>query len=292
MDRLAIDNGPPVSPGSAESPSDDVLRDRPVMSPENQPFVLAQEYPRVVRVAQPRRRFDQRIEHRFEVEGRAADQLEHVGGGGLLLQRQRKVLSCLREFAGPLVEFPLEIPRGTAIALGLRRIAALAVSRFNRLAACFGASAHCLPQGSGQSIVPGQTRTPEVAMNVRFGSKAVRVAGGSTNELADILCGWFGKEAGTPGRSDRVRFHKRADTIVMEPFSPSLKSGCGPKLWERYLREKIPPEFGLSFSQATWNAGFIVNQPHLFLLVTLAKEDINPNHRYSDHFTSEQEFSW
>ena len=124
VDRLAIDNGPPVSPGSAESPSDDVLRDRPVMSPENQPFVLTQEYPRVVRIAQPRRRFDQRIEHRLEVKGRAADHLEHVGGGGLLLQRLRKVLSCFGEFAGPLVEFPLEIPRGTAIALGLRRIAA------------------------------------------------------------------------------------------------------------------------------------------------------------------------
>src|SRR5262249_28998744 len=53
VDRLAIDNGPPVSPGSAESPSDDVLRDRPGMSPENQRFVLAQEYPRVVRIAQP-----------------------------------------------------------------------------------------------------------------------------------------------------------------------------------------------------------------------------------------------
>ena len=37
--------------------------------------------------AQPRRRLDQCIEHRLEVEGRAADGLEHVGGGGLLLER-------------------------------------------------------------------------------------------------------------------------------------------------------------------------------------------------------------
>ena len=34
-------------------------------------------------------RFDQRVEHRLQVEGRAADDLEHVGGGGLLLQRIR-----------------------------------------------------------------------------------------------------------------------------------------------------------------------------------------------------------
>ena len=37
--------------------------------------------------AKPRRQFDQRIEHGLQIEGRAADDLEHVGGGGLLLQR-------------------------------------------------------------------------------------------------------------------------------------------------------------------------------------------------------------
>ena len=40
-----------------------------------------------VRLAKPDRRFDQRFEHRLQIEGRAADDLEHVGGGGLLLQR-------------------------------------------------------------------------------------------------------------------------------------------------------------------------------------------------------------
>ncbi len=40
-----------------------------------------------VGLAQPHRRFDQRVEHRFEIEGRAADDFQHVGGGGLLLQR-------------------------------------------------------------------------------------------------------------------------------------------------------------------------------------------------------------
>ena len=32
-------------------------------------------------------RLDQRIKHGLQIEGRAADHLEHVGGGGLLLQR-------------------------------------------------------------------------------------------------------------------------------------------------------------------------------------------------------------
>src|SRR4029077_13748621 len=31
-------------------------------------------------------RFDQRVQHRLKIEGRAADHLEDVGGGGLLLQ--------------------------------------------------------------------------------------------------------------------------------------------------------------------------------------------------------------
>ena len=37
--------------------------------------------------AEPRNGFGQRIEHGLQIEGRAADDLEHVGGGGLLLQR-------------------------------------------------------------------------------------------------------------------------------------------------------------------------------------------------------------
>jgi uncharacterized protein DUF3427 len=146
-----------------------------------------------------------------------------------------------------------------------------------------------LPKGPVDVLVderPMQALIAKIAVNV------VRAPGASKNELPDILRGWFGEEAGLPGRGDRVRFRNHADTIVMEPFGPDLKSGSGPKLWERYLREKIPPEFGLAFNQATWNVGFVVSQPHVFLLVTLAKDDMNPDHRYSDHFISDQEFSW
>ena len=42
--------------------------------------------------------FDQRLQHDLQIEGRAADDLEHVGGGGLLLQR----LAQLVEQAGVL----------------------------------------------------------------------------------------------------------------------------------------------------------------------------------------------
>ena len=40
-----------------------------------------------IRFAQARCRFDQRIQHRLQIEGRTADDLEHVRGRGLLLQR-------------------------------------------------------------------------------------------------------------------------------------------------------------------------------------------------------------
>ena len=49
-------------------------------------------------LAQARRRFDQRIEHGLQIEGRAADHLEHVGGGGLLL----RAIAQLVEQAGIL----------------------------------------------------------------------------------------------------------------------------------------------------------------------------------------------
>ena len=41
---------------------------------------------RLVGAAEAHHRLHQRVEHRLEVDRRAADDLEHVGGGGLLLQ--------------------------------------------------------------------------------------------------------------------------------------------------------------------------------------------------------------
>src|SRR5262245_3650224 len=51
-----------------------------------------------VGLAQLSSRFNERLQHRLEVKRRAADDLEHVGGGGLLLQR----LAQLVEQAGIL----------------------------------------------------------------------------------------------------------------------------------------------------------------------------------------------
>ena len=49
-------------------------------------LAFATENERAIGLAQPGRRFHQCIEHRLEFKLGAADDLEHIGGGGLLLQ--------------------------------------------------------------------------------------------------------------------------------------------------------------------------------------------------------------
>jgi hypothetical protein len=112
------------------------------------------------------------------------------------------------------------------------------------------------------------------------------------NRLPEILRRWFGDGAGLPGRGDRVRLRLRAGGWTMEPMGAAGQAGEGLTLWERYSREAIPAAFGLTFDQATWNAGFVPKPPHLFLLVTLEKDGMIGEHQYADHFISEVEFSW
>ena len=55
---------------------------------------------RIICSAEPCRRLDQRAEHRLQIKGRAADDLEHVGGGGLLLQRLAQLVEQARILDG------------------------------------------------------------------------------------------------------------------------------------------------------------------------------------------------
>ena len=57
------------------------------MCSDGEPFALADEEDGVVCLTEPGCRLNQRIEHQLQVERRVTDDLEHVGGGGLLLQR-------------------------------------------------------------------------------------------------------------------------------------------------------------------------------------------------------------
>jgi hypothetical protein len=146
-----------------------------------------------------------------------------------------------------------------------------------------------LPKGPLEIEVSGR---PMEAVVAQIAIDVVRGPDTAKNELPEILRGWFGEEAGLPGRSDRVRFRRSDDKIVMEPFGVSEASSAVASLWERYPREEIPQVFGLQFNPAIWNVGFVVSPPHIFLLVTLGKDDMNPDHQYADHFLSTEEFNW
>ena len=74
-------------------------------------------------------------------------------------------------------------------------------------------------------------------------------------------------------RNCNARLKRGKSGFEMEALQVSSSEGL--QIWGRYLREAIAPPFGLTFSQAIWNAGFVVQDPEIFLLVTLAKEDMS-----------------
>lgn len=65
-----------------------------------------------------------------------------------------------------------------------------------------------------------------------------------------------------------------------------------PELWREYMREEIPPLYGLTFSTGSWNQGFLVQGKDVFLLVTIDKSDLQVDHKYADHFVNERQFKW
>src|SRR5262249_37913038 len=64
-----------------------VLGSKAVTGGETITVAFATEDERVIRLAQACCRLDQGVEHGLQIECRAADDLEHVRSGGLLLQR-------------------------------------------------------------------------------------------------------------------------------------------------------------------------------------------------------------
>ena len=72
-----------------------------------------------------------------------------------------------------------------------------------------------LPQGNLDIEVEGR---PMEAIVAKIAVNVVRPPELSSNELPAILRTWFGDDVGLPGRSDRVRFRRDANMIVMEPL--------------------------------------------------------------------------
>ena len=63
---------------------------------------------------------------------------------------------------------------------------------------------------------------------------------------------------------------------------------------QTFLREDIPPLFGLSFNQGLWNVGHVVlhDQKAHVLLITLNKQGKAKDHKYLDHWIDENTFHW
>jgi hypothetical protein len=125
----------------------------------------------------------------------------------------------------------------------------------------------------------------KIALNV------VHEPGMSENRLPQLLTSWFGPDAGQAGTAHRVQFQRDGDVWVMSPLDRASDARQAVP-WHHYMREQIPPLFGLTFSTAIWNAGFVKQAGKLFLLATLDKEDLIADHRYEDHFLSPTVFQW
>jgi nucleoside phosphorylase len=96
-------------------------------------------------------------------------------------------------------------------------------------------------------------------------------------------------------RSDAMELPSVADAPSDGSFSPppaAKPNAATPVFWREYMREQIPPLFGLQFSEAIWNTGFVATPKHVFLLVTLEKSGMVESFHYADHFLSPVRFQW
>jgi len=145
-----------------------------------------------------------------------------------------------------------------------------------------------IPTGWTKVVVNGEqyeANFVKVALNV------IRRADHDPNELPSILHGWFGDDAGSPGTSHLVAFNEQEGVWHMSPAGQGGMASLA-KRWRHYPRHDIPPLFGLKFSQALWNAGFVKQGDHLFLLVTLEKKGLHDSFQYEDRFLAPDLFQW
>lgn len=152
-----------------------------------------------------------------------------------------------------------------------------------------------LPDRSEQEGIPeGWTRIradgEEYEANfVKVAVNVVRRLGSEDNELPGLLRRWFGPDAGLPGTANRVIFAERDGAYDLSPIG---RRDVRLELWRAYSREEIPPLFGMPFSRAIWNTGFVVSSGHMFLLATLKKAQAAGTFEYEDRFLNDSTFQW
>lgn len=109
------------------------------------------------------------------------------------------------------------------------------------------------------------------------------------NELPRLMRTFFGDDAGQPGTSDQVRFVMQDNVYHLEPLRVA---STGAERWHEYMREDIPPLWGLEFNPSKWQQGFVRHEDHIFLLVSLDKQGMAEEHQYEDRFLDRDLFQW
>jgi Domain of unknown function (DUF3427) len=149
------------------------------------------------------------------------------------------------------------------------------------------------PREQNPDLPEGWTdvRVGDATYSANFVKVAVNVicqSGSEKNILSELLRKWFGTDAGAPGTRHRVMLRHTAAEWHLQPLDVPI----GPILWKPYKREEVPGLFGLSYSDAVWRQGFVRQNEHTFLFVTLEKNNQALEYQYKDHFVSPIEFQW
>jgi hypothetical protein len=149
-----------------------------------------------------------------------------------------------------------------------------------------GAERLRLPSGPATVWVEGKAYT---ANFVKVAVNTLRSSNDGPNELPAILRGWFGGDAGLPGTRHTVAFFRTGDEWHLARSTPKVSQAVR---WAQYSREQIPGLFGMEFSTAIWNVGYVRRNGHIFLLVTLEKEGLPSEFQYGDRFLSANLLEW
>lgn len=145
-----------------------------------------------------------------------------------------------------------------------------------------------IPEGATKLIA---NKEPYRADFVKVALNVIKRSENGENELPGVLLAWFGDEAGAPGTSHLVAFEFKDGAWHMRPAGlAGVPSKIAP--WGHYMRHDIPPLFGLSYSQAIWNVGYVKRGNHIFLLVTLEKKGLVDVYQYEDRFLASDLFQW
>jgi hypothetical protein len=149
-----------------------------------------------------------------------------------------------------------------------------------------------IPEGWQEVVADGvayQANFVKVALNV------MQPKEGGDNVLPAVLRGWFGEDAGKPGRTDAVEFERKGSGYVMRPVAgaaPDDGAPTGPVPWRKYTRDEALDAVNVVAQGWDRQVGIVDRPDQVVLFVTLDKRGRPEAQRYEDRFLSATEFQW